>query len=260
MPAQAEFSPVSVLSIKENAMQDKLIGRNPVAEALKSGADIDKIFVKKEADGSLLPILKKARAMKIPISEVDRRKLDELSGGENHQGIIASIPAVSYAEVGDILKAARDKGEAPFVIILDKITDPHNLGSVIRTAHCAGAHGVIIPKHGGAGLNSAAYKTAAGAAAYTPVARVTNIARTIDELKENGLWIVGADMGGEPMYKVDMKGSLGIVIGNEGEGISRLVREKCDFIAEIPMWGKIDSLNASVACGILVYEILRRRG
>lgn len=240
-------------------MQDKLIGRNPVAEALKSGADIDKIYVKKEADGSLLPILRKARERKIPISEVDRRKLDELSCGENHQGIVATVPAASYASVDDILKLASDRGEAPFVIILDKITDPHNLGSVIRTAHCAGAHGVIISKHGGVGLNSAAYKSAAGAAAYTPVARVTNIARTIDELKEKGVWIVGADMGGEKMYNVDMKGALGIVIGNEGDGISRLIREKCDFIAEIPMWGKIDSLNASVAAAVLIYEAKRQQ-
>ncbi len=240
-------------------MQDKLVGRNPVSEALRSGVDIDKIYVKKDADGSLLPILRKARAMKIPISEVDRRKLDEMSGGENHQGIIAQIPAESYKTVEDILNNAKEKGNPPFVVILDKITDPHNLGSIIRTAHCAGAHGVIIPKHGSAGLNSVVAKTAAGATMYTPVARVTNIARTIDDLKENGLWIVGADMNGESMYKVDMKGSIGLVIGNEGEGISRLVREKCDFIAEIPMWGKIDSLNASVAAAILMYEARRQQ-
>lgn len=240
-------------------MQDKLVGRNPVSEALKSGTDIDKIFVKKDADGSLLPMLKKARALKIPISEVDRRKLDEMAGGENHQGIIAYIPAESYKTVEDILNAAHEKGKPPFVIILDKITDPHNLGSIIRTANCAGADGVIIPKHGSAGLNSIAAKTASGATSYTPVARVTNIARTIDELKEQGLWIVGADMNGESMYKVDMKGALGIVIGNEGEGISRLVREKCDFIAEIPMWGDIDSLNASVAAAVLMYEARRQQ-
>lgn len=240
-------------------MQDKLVGRNPVSEALKSGADIDKIFVKKDADGSLLPILKKARAMKVPISEVDRRKLDEMANGENHQGIIAQIPAESYKTVDDIFSLAAEKGEAPFIIILDKITDPHNLGSVIRTAHCAGAHGVIIPKHGSAGLSSVAAKTASGATIYTPVARVTNIARTIDYLKSRGVWIVGADMNGTSMYDVDMKGSIGIVIGNEGEGLSRLVREKCDFIAEIPMWGKIDSLNASVAAAVLMYEAKRQQ-
>lgn len=240
-------------------MQDKLVGRNPVSEALKSGADIDKIFVKKDADGSLLPILKKARAMKVPISEVDRRKLDEMANGENHQGIIAQMPAESYKTVEDIFSLAAEKGEAPFIIILDKITDPHNLGSVIRTAHCAGAHGVIIPKHGSAGLSSVAAKTASGATIYTPVARVTNIARTIDDLKSRGVWIVGADMNGTSMYDVDMKGSIGIVIGNEGEGLSRLVREKCDFIAEIPMWGKIDSLNASVAAAVLMYEAKRQQ-
>lgn len=243
----------------EFIMQDKLVGRNPVSEALKSGADIDKIFVKKDADGSLLPILKKARAMKVPISEVDRRKLDEMANGENHQGIIAQIPAESYKTVDDIFSLAAEKGEAPFIIILDKITDPHNLGSVIRTAHCAGAHGVIIPKHGSAGLSSVAAKTASGATIYTPVARVTNIARTIDYLKSRGVWIVGADMNGTSMYDVDMKGSIGIVIGNEGEGLSRLVREKCDFIAEIPMWGKIDSLNASVAAAVLMYEAKRQQ-
>jgi len=242
----------------EIIMENKLIGRNPVSEALKSGQDIDKIFVKKDADGSLLPILRMARNKKIPISEVDRRKLDSMSDGENHQGIVAFLPEESYKTVEDILNNAYDKDEKPFVIILDKITDPHNLGSIIRTAHCVGAHGVIIPKHGSAGLNSVAAKTASGAAAYTPVARVTNIARTIDELKEKGLWIVGADMGGESMYNVDMKGAIGLVIGNEGEGISRLVREKCDFIAEIPMWGQIDSLNASVAAAVLMYEAKRQ--
>ncbi|MDO4617908.1 MAG: 23S rRNA (guanosine(2251)-2'-O)-methyltransferase RlmB [Clostridia bacterium] len=239
-------------------MTDKIFGRNPVLEALKSGQDIDKIFVKKDADGSLLPILKMARNKKVPISEVDRRKLDSLSEGENHQGIVAFIPTESYKTVEDILNNAYDKDEKPFVIILDKITDPHNLGSIIRTAHCVGAHGVIIPKNGSAGLNATVSKTAAGAVSYTPVARVTNIARTIDELKDKGLWIVGADMGGDAMYKVDMKGAIGLVIGNEGEGISRLVKEKCDFIAEIPMWGEIDSLNASVAAAVLMYEAKRQ--
>ena len=240
-------------------MNDKLVGRNPVSEALKSGADIEKIFVKKDADGSLLPILKKAREKKIAISEVDRRKLDELSGDENHQGIVAIIPVQKYSTVSEIIETAREKGKAPFVIILDRITDPHNLGSIIRTANCVGADGVIIPKHQSAGLNSTVAKTSAGAVSYTKVAKVTNIARCIDELKEAGLWIVGADMNGESMYKVDMKGSIGLVIGNEGEGISRLVREKCDFIAEIPMWGDIDSLNASVAAGILMYECKRQQ-
>lgn len=240
-------------------MQDKLIGRNPVKEMLRSGGDIDKIFVKKDADGSLLPLLRMARERHIPISEVDRRKLDSLAEGENHQGILAYVPCEKYYTPAEILEKARSEGRAPFIIILDKIEDPHNLGSIIRTAHCAGADGVIIPKHGSAPLGSITAKTAAGATAYTPVARVTNIARTIDELKKEGLWIVGADMGGEPMYNVDMTGALAIVIGNEGDGISRLVREKCDFIAEIPMFGKINSLNASVAAAVLMYEAVRRR-
>ena len=240
-------------------MEDKLIGRNPVAEAIRAGADIEKILVKKDAEGSVIPIIKKARAAGIPVSEVDKRKLDEISGGENHQGIIAYTPVANYVSVADILASAREKGEAPFVIILDKITDPHNLGSIIRTANCTGAHGVIIPKRGSAGLSSTAAKTSAGAVEYTPVARVTNIARTIDDLKKEGLWIAGADMHGESMYSVNLTGALGLVIGNEGEGISRLVREKCDFIAEIPMWGKISSLNASVAAAVLMYEVKRQQ-
>lgn len=239
-------------------MEDRIIGRNPVAEALKAGADIEKIIVKKDAEGSLLPIIKKARAAGIPVTEADRRRLDELSGGENHQGIIAYMPVESYVGVKDILAAARNAGETPFVIILDKITDPHNLGSIIRTANCVGAHGVIIPKRGSVGLNATVAKTSAGAAAHTPVARVTNLARTIDELKAEGLWIAGADMHGESMYKTDLTGALGLVIGSEGAGISRLVREKCDFIVEIPMWGKINSLNASVAAAVLMYEVKRQ--
>lgn len=240
-------------------MQDKLIGRNPVKEMLKSGGDIDKIFVKKEADGSLVPILRMARERHIPVSEVDRRKLDSLAEGENHQGIVAFVPCERYYTPAEILERAREEGRQPFVVILDKICDPHNLGSIIRTANCAGADGVIIPKHGSAPLGSVAAKTSAGATAYTPVARVTNVARTIDELKKEGLWIIGADMEGEPMYNIDMTGAVGLVIGNEGEGISRLVREKCDFVAEIPMCGEISSLNASVAAAVLMYEVVRRR-
>lgn len=239
--------------------EEKIFGRNTVSEALKSGTEIDKIYVKKEADGSLLPILKKARAAKIPISEVDKRKLDQMTSGENHQGIVAVLPAEHYKTVEEILENAKKKDKPPFVIILDKITDAHNLGSIIRTANCVGADGVIIPKHGSVGLNAIAAKTASGAASYTPVAKVVNISRTIDDLKKAGLWIVGADMDGEPMYNVDMRGAVGLVIGNEGEGISRLVREKCDFIAEIPMWGDIDSLNASVAAAVLMYEVKRQQ-
>lgn len=243
----------------ENIVQDKLIGRNPILEALKAGTAIDKIFVKKDADGSLVPIIKRARSAGVPISEVDRRRLDTMAEGENHQGIIAYIPVQEYKTVEDILEIARSKGKAPFIVILDKITDPHNLGSIIRSANCAGADGVIIPKHSSAGLNAAAVKTASGAAAYTPVARVTNISRTIDELKEQGLWIIGADMDAPVMYDVDMTGAIGLVIGSEGEGISQLVRKKCDLMVKIPMWGEINSLNASVAAAVLMYESRRQQ-
>ncbi len=241
-------------------MEDKIIGRNPVMEAIRSGRSIDKILIKKgKYEGSVIPIIKKAKSAGIIIQEVDRSKLDMVAEGENHQGIIAYVSAYEYATVSDILDRAAEKNEAPFVIICDRITDPHNLGAIIRTANCVGAHGVIIPKRNSAGLNSIVAKTSAGAVEYTPVAKVTNISKTIDDLKEKGLWIAGADMDGEEMYKVDLKGALGLVIGSEGEGISRLVREKCDFIASIPMGGDINSLNASVAAGVLMYEALRQR-
>lgn len=241
-------------------MKDKIVGRNPVLEAIRSGRTIDKILIKKgKYEGSIVPIIKTAKEAKIIIQEVDRAKLDMIAEGENHQGIIAYVSDYEYVEVKDILSLAADKGEAPFVIICDKITDPHNLGAIIRTANCVGAHGIIIPKRGSVGLNSAVAKTSAGAVEYTPVAKVTNIANTIDDLKKDGMWIAGADMDGEEMYKIDLKGSLGLVIGSEGEGISRLVREKCDYIASIPMNGQISSLNASVAAGVLMYEALRQR-
>ena len=241
-------------------MEDKIIGRNPVLEAIKSGKVIDKILIKKgRYEGSIVPIVKKAKENGIIVQEVAKEKLDALSEGGNHQGVVAFVSAHDYATVEDILKKAADKGEPPFVIICDKITDPHNLGAIIRTANCVGAHGVIIPKRGSVGVNSVVVKTSAGAAMYTPVAKVTNIAATLDELKKAGLGIAAADMDGEEMYKIDLKGALGIVIGSEGEGISRLVREKCDFIASIPMAGDINSLNASVAAGVLMYEALRQR-
>ncbi len=241
-------------------MEDKIFGRNPVAEALKSGRAVEKILVRKgRIDGSLIPIIKKAKAAGIIVQETDARRLDELSGDRNHQGVIAYVSEYEYASAADILKIAYDKGEAPFVVICDKITDPHNLGAILRTANCAGVHGVIIPKRGSAGLNAAAVKTAAGAAEYTPVARVTNISSTIAELKKAGLWICAADMDGESLYKSDLKGPLAIVIGSEGEGISRLVRENCDFAVSIPMAGEINSLNASVAAGVIIYEALRQR-
>lgn len=241
-------------------MEDKIIGRNPVLEAIKSGRTIDKILIKKgRYEGSIIPIVKRAKENGIIVQETAAEKLDMLAEGGNHQGVVAIVSAHEYVTVEDILKKAADKGEAPFVIICDKITDPHNLGAIIRTANCVGAHGVIIPKRGSANVNSVVVKTSAGAAMYTGVAKVTNIAQTIDELKKAGLWIAAADMDGEEMYKTDLKGALGIVIGNEGEGVSRLVKERCDFIASIPMAGDINSLNASVAAGVLMYEALRQR-
>ena len=241
-------------------MNDKIIGRNPVLEAIRSGRSVDKILVKKgKYEGSIVPIIKKAKDAGIIIQEVERAKLDQIAEGENHQGVIAYVSAYDYVSVKDILDKAREKNEPPFVIICDKITDPHNLGAILRTANCVGAHGVIIPKRNSVGLNSVVAETSAGAVEYTPVAKVTNIANTIDSLKDEGLWIAAADMDGQEMYDIDLKGSLGLVIGSEGEGISRLVREKCDFIASIPMAGEINSLNASVAAGVLMYEALRQR-
>lgn len=190
---------------------------------------------------------------------VKKERLDQMSETGKHQGVIAMTAAYTYAEVDDILEAAREKGEPPFILLLDNIEDPHNLGAIIRTANLAGAHGVIIPKNRAVGLTATVARTSAGALNYTPVAKVTNFARTIEELKKQGMWFVCADMGGTQMYDLDLKGSIGLVIGNEGEGVSKLVREKCDFIASIPMHGDIDSLNASVAAGVLAYEIVRQR-
>lgn len=241
-------------------MEDTVIGRNPVLEAIKSGRSIEKILIKKgRYEGSIVPIVKKAKESGIILQEVDRAKLDAIAEGENHQGVIAYVSAHSYVSVDDILNKAEERGEAPFVIICDKITDPHNLGAIIRTANCVGAHGVIIPKRNSAGINSAAVKTSAGAVEYTGVARVTNIAETIDSLKKKGLWIAAADMDGDEMYKTDLKGAIGIVVGSEGSGVSRLVKEKCDFIISIPMFGEINSLNASVAAGVVMYEAVRQR-
>lgn len=240
--------------------QDKIVGRNPVLEAIRSGREIGKLLIKKGgAEGSINAIIKKARERGIVVQEVDKQKLNSIAGEENHQGVIAFAAAHEYATVDDILKRASDASEPPFVIICDGLTDPHNLGSVLRSANCAGAHGVIIPKRGSAGLNSVVAKTSAGAVEYTPVARVTNIAQTIDKLKDKGLWIAGADMDGDVMYRTDLKGAIGLVIGAEGEGLGRLVKEKCDFLTSIPMFGQINSLNASAAASVLMYEILRQR-
>lgn len=241
-------------------MEDKIIGRNPVLEAIKSGRSIDKILIKKgRLEGSIVPIVKKAREAKIIVQEVEHQKLDAIAEGANHQGIIAYVSPYEYKTVEDLLNIAREKGEPPFLIVCDKITDPHNLGAILRTANCVGVHGIVIPKHGSVGLNSAAIKTAAGAAEYTPVAKVTNLAAAIDKLKKEGLWVAAADMDGQDMHKADLTGALAIVIGSEGDGIGRLVKEKCDFTVSIPMNGQINSLNASVAAGVLMYEAFRQR-
>lgn len=235
-------------------------GRNAVLEAFRSGKTIDKLFVQDGCkDGPILSITREARKHDTLIKYVPRERLDQLSETGKHQGVIAYAAAYEYAEVEDILKNAREKGEEPFIFLLDNIEDPHNLGAIIRTANLAGAHGVIIPKRRAVGLTATVAKTSAGALNYTPVAKVTNLAATIEELKKEGLWFVCADMGGESMYRLNLKGPIGLVIGNEGEGVSRLVKEKCDYIASIPMKGDIDSLNASVAAGVLAYEIVRQR-
>lgn len=235
-------------------------GRNAVIEAFRSGKTIDKLFVLDGChDGPVNTITREARKGDTIINYVSKERLDAMSKTGKHQGVIAYAAAYDYAEVSDILDAAKEKGEAPFVFILDNIEDPHNLGAIIRTANLAGAHGVIIPKRHAVGLTATVARTSAGALNYTPVAKVTNISATIEELKKEGLWFVCADMGGETMYNLDLKGPIGLVIGNEGEGVSRLVKEKCDFIASIPMKGNIDSLNASVAAGVLAYEIVRQR-
>ncbi len=235
-------------------------GRNAVMEAFRAGKTVDKLFVLDGChDGPVNSIVRKAKEQDTIINYVSKDRLDNMSDTKKHQGVIAYAAAYEYAEVSDILENARQKGEPPFIFILDNIEDPHNLGAIIRTANLAGAHGVIIPKRRAAGLTATVARTSAGALNYTPVAKVTNIVATIEELKKEGLWFACADMGGELMYKLDLKGSIGLVIGNEGEGVSRLVREKCDFIASIPMKGDIDSLNASVAAGVLAYEIVRQR-
>ena len=243
-----------------NHKEDLIAGRNAVIEALRAKKPIDKIFVLDGCqDGPVRTIVREARKHDTIINFVDKERLDQLSETKKHQGVIAVAAAYEYAEVEDILKNAEEKGEPPFIFILDNIEDPHNLGAIIRTANLAGAHGVIIPKRRAVGLTSTVAKTSAGALNYTPVAKVTNLGHTIDELKEQGMWFVCADMGGETMYNLNLTGPIGVVIGNEGEGVSRLIREKCDFVASIPMKGDIDSLNASVAAGVLGYEIVRQR-
>ena len=235
-------------------------GRNAVLEAFRARKTVDKLFVLEHIkESSMNAILREAKKQDTVIHYVKKERLDQMSETGKHQGVIAYITAYEYATVDEILKKAEEKGELPFVVILDDIEDPHNLGAIIRTANLAGAHGVIIPKHRAAGLTAAAVKASAGDINYTPVAKVTNISKTIEELKDKGLWFVCADMDGTTMYDLDLTGAIGLVIGNEGKGVSRLVKEKCDFVASVPMFGDIDSLNASVAAGVLSYEIVRQR-
>ena len=235
-------------------------GRNAVLEAFRAGKTIDKVFLMDGCqDGPIKSILREAKKTDAIIQFVTKERLDQLSDSQKHQGVIAFAAAYEYAQVDELLDIAKKKGEAPFLILLDNIEDPHNLGAILRTANVVGAHGVIIPKRRASGLTATVAKTSAGAINYTPVAKVTNLTKTIQELKEKGMWFVCADMAGTSMYKLDLKGPIGLVIGNEGDGVSKLVKENCDFIASIPVKGEINSLNASVATGVLAYEILRQR-
>ncbi len=235
-------------------------GRNAVIEAFRAGKTMDKLFILDGCqDGPILTIKREAGKHGSLIKYVTKERLDQLSETGKHQGVIAYAAAYEYADVTDILKKAKEKKEAPFIILLDGIEDPHNLGAIIRTANLAGAHGVVIPKNRAAGLTATVVKASAGALNYTPVAKVTNLGQTMEELKKEGIWFVCADMEGTQMYRLDLKGPIGLVIGSEGSGVSRLVKEKCDFAASIPMQGNIDSLNASVAAGVLAYEIVRQR-
>lgn len=243
----------------ENSRQ--IEGRNAVIEAFRSGKTIDRVLIQDGCqDGPIQTIKREAGKSDTIIDFVTKERLDQISETGRHQGVIAYAAAYKYAELEDILDAARAKGEAPFLFLLDNIEDPHNLGAIIRTANLAGAHGVIIPKRRAVGLTATVARASAGALNYTPVARVTNLGNTIDDLKKEGIWFVCADMGGEVMYQMNLTGPIGLVIGSEGGGVSRLVKEKCDFTAAIPMKGDIDSLNASVAAGVLAFEIVRQRG
>lgn len=242
-------------------MENKIEGRNAVLEALRAGKPIDKLYVLDGCpDGPVRTIIREAKKGDTIINYVKKERLDQLSETGHYQGVIAMAASYEYATVEDILEKAREKGEAPFIFVLDNIEDPHNLGAMIRTANLAGAHGVIIPKRRAVGLTPTVARTSAGAINYTPVAKVTNLKQTMEQLKKEGMWFVCADMDGTPYYQMDLKGPMGLVIGNEGEGVSRLIKETCDFVASIPMKGDIDSLNASVAAGVLAFEIARQRG
>jgi len=252
------------LWIEESALKGEdeyLAGKHPVLEAMKAGRSINKIFMSNQAQRHLVqPIMEEAKARGIVVQQVDKSKLDRLVPDMQHQGVVAQAAAVAYVEVDELLARAAERGEAPLIVLLDEIEDPHNLGSILRTADCTGVHGVIVPKRRSAGLTAVVAKTSAGAVEYVPVARVANLVQTMEKLKEAGLWIAGADAGAkEGFYETSLTGPLAIVIGNEGQGLSRLVRERCDFILSLPMVGQINSLNASVATGVILYEVVRQR-
>lgn len=235
-----------------------IVGRNPVTEALKAGREIDKLLVTSR-EGSMIKILAMAKDAGIPVMYVEKAAIDRISGGQVHQGVAAYVSPYAYSKMDDIFALAQKKGEDPFIIILDNLEDPHNLGAIMRTAECAGAHGIIIPKRHSCGLTETVAKASAGAIEYMPVVKVNNIAQTVEELKEKHIWVAACDMGGQEYYKTDLKGSLAVVIGSEGFGISKLVREKCDFIVSMPMVGKITSLNASNAAAVIIYEVRKQR-
>lgn len=246
----------------EGAAEQYLAGKHPVLEALRAGRALNKIWLSNQAQRSLVqPILEEAKARGVVVQFADKKKLDQLAPSDvPHQGVVAQAAAVSYAEVDDMLAAARARGEAPLLVLLDEVEDPHNLGSILRSVDCTGAHGVVVPKRRSASLTAVVAKTSAGAVEHVPVARVANLAQTIDKLKEEGVWIAGADVAAtHDVYKANLTGPLAIVIGSEGKGISRLVKEKCDFLVSLPMFGKINSLNASVAAGVILYESVRQR-
>ncbi len=258
--ADKEYEDKELTSGEAETCEFTIEGRNAVIEAFRSGKTIDRLYILDGCqDGPIMTIKREAKKHGTLVKYVDRERLNQMSATGRHQGVIAAAAAYEYAQVEDILQAARDKGEAPFIFLLDNIEDPHNLGAIIRTANMAGAHGVIIPKNRAVGLTAVVARTSAGALNYTPVAKVTNLARTIEELKKEGMWFVCADMDGKTMYELDLRGPIGLVIGSEGEGVGRLVKDKCDMVAAIPRRGNLDSLNASVAAGVLAYEIVRQR-
>ena len=251
---------MSIEKKEEPVQETKIEGRNAVLEAFRAGRPVDKVFILDGLrDGTIQTIIRELKKTDAILNFVKKERLAQLSENGNHQGVVAYVAAYDYGTVEEMLATARERGEDPFILLLDGIEDPHNLGAIIRTAHLAGAHGVIIPKHRAVGLTATVARTSAGALNYTPVAKVTNLVRTMEELKKEGLWFVCSDMSGEPIYKLDLKGPLGLVVGSEGEGVSRLLREACDFIGAIPMKGNIDSLNASVAAGVMAFEVVRQR-